>query len=84
MSIKIIWMVHNQTRVEHFQFWMLNAIEFRINELARDLRNIEKSPVASHREKGRFTTESRRRDGKAEVRSHARLAVCRCGAGIDF
>ncbi|NQT93278.1 MAG: hypothetical protein HQ559_11000 [Lentisphaerae bacterium] len=42
VSIKIIWMVHNQTRVEHFQFWILNAIEFRVNELASDLRKIEK------------------------------------------
>ena len=31
VSIKIIWMIRNQTRVEHFQFWMLTSIEFRLD-----------------------------------------------------
>jgi len=41
VSIKIIWMIHNQTRVEHFQFWILNSIEFRIDQMSNRLRNIE-------------------------------------------
>jgi len=41
VSIKIIWMIHNQTRIEHFQFWILNSIEFRIDQMANRLRNIE-------------------------------------------
>ena len=34
VSVKIIWMIHKQTKVEHFQFWILNSIEFdvRVNE----------------------------------------------------
>ncbi len=43
VSVKIIWMIHKQTKVEHFQFWILNSIEFRLNELGRRLRSIEDS-----------------------------------------
>jgi hypothetical protein len=42
VSLKIIWMIHKQTKVEHFQFWILNSIEFRINELSKQLRRMEK------------------------------------------
>ncbi len=41
VSIKIIWMIHLQSRVEHFQFWILNAIEFRLNDAVKRLRDIE-------------------------------------------
>ncbi len=43
VSLKIIWMIHKQAKVEHFQFWILNSIEFRLNEIAKRLMNIEKS-----------------------------------------
>ncbi len=42
VSLKIIWMIHKQAKVEHFQFWILNTIEFRLNELAQRLRKMEK------------------------------------------
>jgi hypothetical protein len=42
VSLKIIWMIHKQARVEHFQFWILNSIEFRLTELSRRLNNIER------------------------------------------
>jgi len=32
VSVKIIWMIHRQTKVEHFQFWILQSIEFRLND----------------------------------------------------
>lgn len=41
VSVKIIWMIHKQSRVEHFQFWILNSIEFRLNEVSRRIRDIE-------------------------------------------
>ncbi len=41
VSLKIIWMIHKQTRVEHFQFWILNSIEFRIDQVSSQLRDIE-------------------------------------------
>lgn len=42
VSVKIIWMMHKQARVEHFQFWILNSIEFRLNDIAKRLTSIEK------------------------------------------
>ena len=42
VSIKIIWMIHKQTKVEHFQFWILNSIEFRVNDISKRINKIEK------------------------------------------
>ncbi len=42
VSIKIIWMIHKQTKVEHFQFWILNSIEFRIDQISHDIKDIKK------------------------------------------
>jgi hypothetical protein len=42
VSIKIIWMIHKGTKVEHFQFWVLNSIEFRLNDLSKHVREIDK------------------------------------------
>jgi len=41
VSVKIIWMIHRQGRVEHFQFWILNSIEFRLNEITKSVRRLE-------------------------------------------
>lgn len=43
ISLKIIWMIHRSTKVEHFQFWILNSIEFRLNDLSRQVRRIERA-----------------------------------------
>ncbi len=43
VSIKIIWMMHKSTKVEHFQFWILNSIEFRLNDVAKQVRQLEKT-----------------------------------------
>jgi len=42
VSIKIVWMIHAQQKYNHFVFWILNSIEFRINEDSQRLRRIEK------------------------------------------
>lgn len=42
VSLKIIWMIHTKTKVDHFQFWILNSIEFQMNNIARRVRKIEK------------------------------------------
>ncbi|MFH1689636.1 MAG: hypothetical protein ABIE42_05295 [Candidatus Eisenbacteria bacterium] len=41
VSVKIIWMIHKQGRVEHFQFWILNSIEFRLNEITKAIHRLE-------------------------------------------
>jgi len=42
VSVKIIWMIHKGSKVEHFQFWVLNSIEFRLNDLSKHIHTIEK------------------------------------------
>ena len=49
VSIKIVWMIHKQTKVEHFQFWILSSIEFRLNDLGNQLRQMEKRLESSSR-----------------------------------
>jgi len=48
VSIKIIWMMHKSTKVEHFQFWILNSIEFRLNDVAKQLRKLDKTIEKYH------------------------------------
>ena len=50
VSMKIIWMMHKSTKVEHFQFWILNSIEFRLNDVAKQLRNLEQTVIEYHSE----------------------------------
>lgn len=42
VSIKIVIMMHNQYKTNHFQFWVLNSIEFKINTIHTDLRKLKK------------------------------------------
>jgi hypothetical protein len=35
LSLKIIYLIHCQMRINHFQFWILSSIEWRINEIVR-------------------------------------------------
>lgn len=43
ISFKIIWMLQQMQKSMHFQFWVLNSIEIRINELDKRQKKIEKS-----------------------------------------
>ena len=47
VSLKIIWMIHNQSRVEHFQFWILNSIEFRLNDISKRIKQVEMTIIES-------------------------------------
>ena len=40
VSIKIIWMIHNLNKFYHFQFWVLNSIEFRLNDIVKKVSYI--------------------------------------------
>ena len=46
VSVKIIMMIHKMTKVDHFQFWILNSIEFRVDQVNSKLRKIEKRLIA--------------------------------------
>ena len=43
VSLKIIWMIHKQSKVDHFQFWILNSIEFQMNMLSRRMADMDQS-----------------------------------------
>ena len=55
VSVKIIWMIHRQTKVDHFQFWILNSIEFQMNIISRRLSALEKTLGDSDRANGAGT-----------------------------
>lgn len=40
--LKIIWLIYEMKKTNHFQYWILNSIEVRVNEMNVKLRNIEK------------------------------------------
>ncbi len=49
VSVKIVWMIHKQTKVDHFQFWILNSIEFQMNMITRRLTSLEEAVKAGRR-----------------------------------
>lgn len=40
LSLKIIYLIHCQMRVNHFKFWILSSIEWRINEMMKLVKKI--------------------------------------------
>ncbi len=42
LSVKIIYLIHCQTRVNHFKLWMLSSIEWRLNEVMKQVRHLKK------------------------------------------
>jgi hypothetical protein len=42
VSVKIVLMIHAQQKTSHFQFWMLNTIEFRINKMEREVAEMKR------------------------------------------
>ena len=45
VSIKIVFMIHSQQKVNHFQFWILNSIEFRMNDMSKRVRKMERRMI---------------------------------------
>ena len=43
ISLKIIWIAHKRNQVEHFQFWILNSLELRINQILDESRAAKKA-----------------------------------------
>jgi len=42
LSIKIIYLIHAQMRVNHFEFWILSSLEWRVNEVTKQVRQLKK------------------------------------------
>ena len=47
---KLIWMFYEAQRANHFQFWIMNSLEYRINEVDKRLRKIEKALITEKSE----------------------------------
>lgn len=42
LSLKIIYLLHCQMRINHFQFWILSSLEWRINEIMKQIKQARK------------------------------------------
>jgi len=42
LAIKIIYLIHTQMRVNHFEFWILSSLEWRVNEIMKQLREFKR------------------------------------------
>ena len=40
LSLKIIYLIHCQMRVNHFEFWILSSIEWRLTEMMKSIRKM--------------------------------------------
>jgi hypothetical protein len=56
LSLKIVWMIHLQMKLHHFQFWILNSLDFQVNDLSRRLRALERPPARQGRATSRTSS----------------------------
>jgi len=42
LSLKIIYLIHCQVKVNHFKFWILSSIEWRLNEVKKQITSLRK------------------------------------------
>ena len=42
LSVKIMYMIHVQAKVNHFKFWILSAIELRVIEMMNLIKEIKR------------------------------------------
>lgn len=47
LSLKIIYLIHCQMRINHFEFWILSSLEWRLNEIMKRIKKIEKPRAES-------------------------------------
>jgi hypothetical protein len=42
LSLKIIYLINCQVKVNHFKFWILSSIEWRLNDVKKQITNLRK------------------------------------------
>ncbi len=42
VSVKLIFLIHNLSRVSHFQLWILSSLEWQINQLTKAVKELTK------------------------------------------
>ena len=40
LSLKLIYLVHQLTKVNHFELWILTSLEWRMNEIINEIRAV--------------------------------------------
>lgn len=45
VTIKIIWMIHAQDKQNHFMFWILSTIEYRMNDMYKLIKELKHTSV---------------------------------------
>lgn len=41
LSVKIIYLIHCQMRINHFKFWILSSIEWRLTEMRKEIKQLK-------------------------------------------
>lgn len=41
LSVKIIYLIHCQMRINHFKFWILSSLEWRLNEIMKLIKQMK-------------------------------------------
>ncbi|TYB32177.1 MAG: hypothetical protein FXF47_00115 [Candidatus Mcinerneyibacterium aminivorans] len=42
ISVKIIYLIYKQGRVNHFKLWILSSLEWKVNEISKKVKTLEK------------------------------------------
>lgn len=42
LSVKIIFLIHRQMKMNHFEFWILSSLEWRVNEISKQIKQLTK------------------------------------------
>lgn len=48
LSLKIIYLIHCQMKINHFKFWILSSIEWRLTEMKKDIKNLKQTTQQSN------------------------------------
>lgn len=54
---KLIWMLYESQRTNHFQFWILSTLEYKISEVDKRIRRMEK--IAKEKEEKKLANDDR-------------------------
>jgi len=41
ISVKLMFLIHKQSRVNHFQLWILSSVEWQLNEMMKIIRKLK-------------------------------------------
>jgi hypothetical protein len=56
ISLKIAWSINQSARINHYEFWILQTLDFKLNDLRHDLRRQRKKIDALEAELRRTNT----------------------------